>query len=463
MEAMNRDHILNILNKQRTFFRSGGTLDLDFRVTQLKRLYDKVVELEDAIKEALYKDLGKSDFESKMTEIGPVLDEIVLHGKKLKKWADRRSVSTPFSLFPAQSFIEKEPLGNVLIISPWNYPFNLAMMPLIGAISAGNTVILKPSEYAPHTSALIKRIIEDLYPPYHIAVVEGASEVSQALLEEKFDLIFFTGSSHIAKIVMEKAAKNLTPVILELGGKSPVIVDETADIKLAAKRVAFGKVLNAGQTCVAPDYVLVHKKVKVDFMREYVEALKSFFKKRNHSQLPRIINEGHFKRLVELIDEEKIMYGGEIDEAKLKIMPTVIEETDVNSPIMSQEIFGPILPVLTYEDLGDCERLINSGDKPLALYLFTKDEEVEKRILKNIHFGGGCINDTVVHLANSKLPFGGVGASGMGAYHGKASFDAFSHSKSILKKSNFFDLNVRYHPYTKMKEKLLNIIYDKKY
>jgi aldehyde dehydrogenase (NAD+) len=388
-----------------------------------------------------------------------VLEEISYMLKHMEGFLKAKRVRTPLAQFPSVSKIYKEPYGNVLIIAPWNYPFLLSISPLVGAIACGNCVIIKPSNHSPATSSVIKRIIEDTFDEDYITVIEGGREANQSLLDNKFDLIFFTGSKHVGKIVMEKAAQNLTPVVLELGGKSPCIIDKTADLKIAGKRVAWGKGVNAGQTCVAPDYLLVHKDVKSDFVNELKKNIEMIFgsKAEENLEFPKIINRKHFDRLNGLIETGKVIYGGKANEKTNQIGFTLMDNVGWDDPIMQEEIFGPILPIIVYEDLNEAIKLINNRPKPLALYLFTKSKEIEKKIIKEVSYGGGCINDTIIHLATSHMGFGGVGESGMGSYHGKASIDTFSHSKSVLKKSDFIDLPVRYPPYGK-KLKLLKKI-----
>lgn len=451
--------IKELINKQRKFYSSNISKDLKFRIQNLKLLKSIIIKYEKEIQEALRLDLGKSETEAYMTEIGMVLDEIKYNIKHLAKWAKKKYVSTPLSQFPARSYRIPEPRGLVLIISPWNYPFLLSIQPLIGAIAAGNCVIIKPSEYSVNTSKLLKKILTEIYSEAYVTVVLGEKEVAQELLKEKFDYIFYTGSTKIGKIVMEAAAKNLTPVTLELGGKSPCIVDEKCNVELAAKRIAYGKILNSGQTCVAPDYVFVHQNVKEQFLNCLIKYLKNFLGENalNNSDYPKIINEMQFNRIISLIDKEHVIYGGGYNRNILKIEPTILTIKDMTSKVMQEEIFGPILPIIGYNNLDYIINYININPKPLALYLFTNNKKIEKRILKEVSYGGGCINDTIIHLANKRLGFGGVGNSGIGEYHGKFSFDTFSHYKSIIKKSNYIDLPVRYHPYSKMKEKLIRI------
>lgn len=451
--------IKELINKQRKFYSSNISKDLKFRIQNLKLLKSIIIKYEKEIQEALRLDLGKSETEAYMTEIGMVLDEIKYNIKHLAKWAKKKYVSTPLSQFPARSYRIPEPRGLVLIISPWNYPFLLSIQPLIGAIAAGNCVIIKPSEYSVNTSKLLKKILTEIYSEAYVTVVLGEKEVAQELLKEKFDYIFYTGSTKIGKIVMEAAAKNLTPVTLELGGKSPCIVDEKCNVELAAKRIAYGKILNSGQTCVAPDYVFVHQNVKEQFLNCLIKYLKNFLGENalNNSDYPKIINEMQFNRIISLIDKEHVIYGGGYNRNILKIEPTILTIKDMTSKVMQEEIFGPILPIIGYNNLDYIINYININPKPLALYLFTNNKKIEKRILKEVSYGGGCINDTIIHLANKRLGFGGVGNSGIGEYHGKFSFDTFSHYKSIIKKSNHIDLPVRYHPYSKMKEKLIRM------
>ena len=441
--------IKEILDNQKKFYKTGKTKDLSYRIENLKLLYNTIEKHESDILQALKSDLNKADFEGYATEIGMVLEEISYMLKNMSKLLRPKRVRTPIAQFPSISKVYKEPYGNVLIIAPWNYPFLLSISPLVGSMACGNCTIIKPSNHAPATSSVIKKIIEENFDSGYIAVVEGGREENESLLDNKFDLIFFTGSKHVGKIVMEKAAKNLTPVVLELGGKSPCIIDKTADIKMAAKRVAWGKGVNAGQTCVAPDYLLVHKDVKLDFINEIKKNFEILFgsKPEENPEFPKIINEKHFQRLNELIETGEIIYGGKANIKTKQIGLTLMDNVTIEDPIMGEEIFGPILPIIVYEDLNDAVDLINSRPKPLALYLFSKSKEVERQVINGVSYGGGCINDTIVHLATSYMGFGGVGESGMGSYHGKASIDTFSHSKSVLKKSNFIDIPVRYPPY----------------
>lgn len=441
--------VKGILEGQKEYFYSGNTLDISNRKSALIKLKNEIKKNESNIFEALKEDLNKSEFESFATEIAMVYEEIKDAIKNIDKWSKRKKVKTPISQFKATSYIYKEPYGNVLIIAPWNYPFQLVMSPLIGAISAGNTVVIKPSELAPATAKVIEKIISNIFKKEYIAVVQGGVEVNKALLDEKFDYIFFTGSIAVGKIVMEAATKHLTPVTLELGGKSPCIVDKSDKIDIFAKRIVWGKLLNSGQTCVAPDYFLIHKDVKEEFLKSVEKYIKEFYGDNpiDSEDYVKIINQRHFQRILSLIDKDNILLGGNYDEAKLKIEPTVVEVKSLDEQIMSEEIFGPIMPIITYSKYEEVIKTIRNFEKPLALYLFTENKVLEKNILENINFGGGCINDTIVHLATTELPFGGVGMSGMGSYHGKRSFDTFTHEKSILKRSNWIDIPLRYPPY----------------
>ncbi len=454
-------NIEKLVERQRAYFLEGRTLDVEMRIDFLKKLRCAIKRHEEDLANALYSDLRKSNLESYMSETGMVLDEVGYVLKNIRKWTKTKGVKTPLAQFLAKSFVVPEPYGVVLIMAPWNYPVQLCLEPLIGAIAAGNTAIIKPSAYAPKVSSCIANLVKEVFEPQYVAVVEGGREQNTKLLEQKFDYIFFTGSSTVGRIVMEKASKNLTPVSLELGGKSPVIVDHTADLKLAAKRLAFGKYLNAGQTCVAPDYLLIENCVKESFLQEFKKAIEEFFPNRDFKDSPVIVNEKHFKRLMGLIDGTisqgaQIFLGGSGEMGTRFIEPTVLTGVTFDSPIMQEEIFGPILPVIAFSSSIDkvLENLRHLP-KPLALYLFSNDKELQKKVLSSVSFGGGCINDTIIHLATPYMGFGGVGESGMGSYHGKKSFDTFTHYKSVVKKSNLLDLPMRYHPYSESK---LNII-----
>lgn len=447
MEVSLIDYIENTLEKQKAFLKSGKTKDIHFRLKNLIKLKEIIKDNEEYIMKALKKDLGKSNFETYSTEIGIILNEISFTIKNLKKWVRPKKVKTPITNFKARSYIYPEPYGNTLIISPWNYPFQLSIAPLIGSISAGNTAIIKPSSTSINTSKAIENIINKNFDIGYIHVVTG--QRGKKLLDKKFDYIFYTGSVPVGKLVMEKASKHLTPVTLELGGKSPCIVDVEGDLKLFAKRIVWGKFLNSGQTCVAPDYLLVHKSIKDKFINYMINYIEEFYgiNPENNKEYIRIINEKQFDRILKLFDNDKVIYGGHYNKNSLYISPTLIDDVSWNNPIMSEEIFGPILPILEYEKLDEIVDMINSRPKPLALYFFSNNQKKAEKIINKISFGGGCINDTIMHLSSPYLPFGGVGTSGTGNYHGKKSFDTFTHYKSILKKNNIIDPNFRYPPY----------------
>ncbi len=450
---MKKINISELVKAQRDFFDGGHTLSLDFRIFSLEILYREIKERETEIFEALRADLGKSDFESFMCEIGMTLSEITYMLKNLKKFARPTRVKTPLSQFPSRSYTLPTPYGNTLIMSPWNYPFLLTLSPLVNAIAAGNTAIIKPSAYSPRTSELIADIIEKCYPSEYVAVVTGGRRENEGLLSEKFDFIFFTGSQAVGKEVLRHSAENLTPAVLELGGKSPCIVDKSADIQLSAKRIVFGKYLNCGQTCVAPDYILCDSTVKDSLISAIKSEIALQFGEDalSNPDYGRIVNEKHFDRLLSLIDEEKLIYGGKSDRDTLKIEPTVMDNVTEDDAVMGEEIFGPILPILTYSEFSDVFEFLREKQKPLALYLFTEDKKHIKAVTHRVRYGGGCINDVIIHLATSEMGFGGVGESGMGAYHGRCGFEAFSHRKSILNKSTRIDLKVRYQPYNRKK------------
>ena len=440
-----------ILKKQKSFFESGATIPVKFRIEMLKKLYQTVKKYEKEITEALTKDLGKSKFEGFMCEAGFVLTEISYMIKHTKKFAKRKRVRTPLAQFASSSYKKATPYGNVLIMSPWNYPFLLTIDPLATAIAAGNTVILKPSAYSPATSKIIEKIIKECYLEEYVAVVTGGRKENAELLHKKFDFIFFTGSQNVGKEVLRCAAENLTPAVLELGGKSPCIVDSTAKIKLAAKRIVFGKYLNCGQTCVAPDFVLCEKSVKDDFVTEIAKQIELQYGKEplKNPDYGKIVNEKHFERLLGLIDENKTIIGGNANKDTLQIAPTVMDNVTFDDAVMQEEIFGPIMPIITFEKFDDIFGILKDKQKPLALYLFSQDKKHKKKVTEQLRYGGGCINDTIIHLATSEMGFGGVGESGMGDYHGKAGFDAFSHTKSIVDKKTWIDLPMRYQPYNK--------------
>ena len=445
-----------IVQKQREFFKNQQTITYEFRYDALSKLRKSILTYETELSEALFKDLGKNKAESFFAEIGQVLKEISYIQKRLKKLMKNKKVKSSFIDFPSKSFISPHPYGVTLIISPWNYPVMLSLGPLVGAIAAGNTVIIKPSEFSINTSIVLEYMLSSTFDDSFIKVVNGAIEETQDLLNQKLDYIFFTGSSNVGKIVMEKASKHLTPLSLELGGKSPVIVDEFANVKVAARRIAFGKLLNSGQTCIAPDHVYVHASVKKEFIKCLKISIEEFYGDNpiNSKDYGKIINEKHYNRLSNLLDGEKIAYGGQRDNNLQKIAPTILDDVTHNSKVMQEEIFGPILPLITYNELDEVTTKINNNPTPLALYLFTESKTVVNKILSECKFGGGCINDTIMHVSSDYLPFGGMGESGMGSYHGKASFDTFTHYRSVLHKSTRLDLKVRYAPFTESKEKL---------
>ncbi len=438
--------INELVEHQRTFYYTESTKPYSFRKEQLNTLKNMIEENEQSIIHVLYRDLHKSEFESYTTEIGFLYSEITSAIKNLKEWMKPQKVKTPLTHAGSKSYLYQEPYGVTLIIAPWNYPFQLALAPVIGALAAGNTVVLKPSELTPETSSLLKEMINKWFDPAVLAVVEGDAEVSQKLLEKRFDLIFFTGSVPVGKIVMEKASQHLTPVILELGGKSPTIVDEDANLDLAAKRIAWGKFTNAGQTCIAPDYVYVHRSVKPELLSKLKQAIKDLYGEDPlyNEEYSHIVNKRHFDRLCEYLNDGDLIAGGERDEDINSIEPTILDHITWDDGVMQDEIFGPILPVLTFDDIGEVVGEVRNHEKPLALYYFSENEQKQEDILSKLSFGGGCINDTLFHVANPHLPFGGVGQSGVGSYHGKASFDAFTHSKGIVKQTTKFDLSIRY-------------------
>lgn len=437
---------MNIFNKQKDYYQSGQTKPLKHRIEALTYLKSTIKSHEKDILAALYNDLHKSEFEAYMTEIGILYSEIDYTIKHLQKWMTPKKVKTALTHIGTKGHIHHDPYGVTLIIAPWNYPFQLAMAPLIGAIAGGNTAIIKPSELTPNTSTVIDKIISQAFIPEFITVKQGGIDVSQQLLETPFDYIFFTGSVNVGKIVMEKASKHLTPHTLELGGKSPAIVHDDASLKLAAKRIAWGKFINAGQTCVAPDYVYVHKDVKDTFLTYLTEAIEALYSDDalTHPDYTHIVSDKHFDRLSEFLNDGTRFYGGETDKTTRTIAPTILTDVTWDMPVMKEEIFGPILPILTYDQLDFIIHAITKQPKPLALYLFTETDYTREKIIRDIPFGGGCINDTIYHLATPYLPFGGVGQSGTGQYHGKYSFDTFTHQKSILKQSTMFDIKLRY-------------------
>ncbi len=451
--------ITDLFEAQKDFFLSHETRDLRFRREALKRLREAILEWEPRLADALKADLGKGATEAYMSEIGMVLAGLSDTLSHLRRWSRPKRVAAPLAQFPSSCEVIPEPYGVALIVSPWNYPVLLGLDPLVAAIAAGNCAILKPSELAPATSAVLAKMIEATFPQEFVAVVEGGVDESNELLALPFDTIFFTGSPAVGRIVMSAAARNLTPVTLELGGKSPCIIDETADIKLAARRIAFGKILNAGQTCVAPDYVLIEKSRKDEFIAAYERAVYHMLGENplSNAELPRIVNQRHFVRIMGLMRGATAAVGGQGDAETLRIAPTLLTDITPDSPCMQEEIFGPVLPVLTYTKLAEAEAFVLSRPKPLACYIFSKNRRHIARLKNNLSFGGGCVNDTIVHLAVAGMPFGGVGNSGMGAYHGHAGFRAFSHDKSVLRKANWLDLPFRYQPYGKFKDWVLRL------
>lgn len=457
---MTAQEIAFILEEQRKFFLSGETLPIKFRKQMLKKLYASVVFHKEEILSALTSDLGKSDFEGFMCEVGLSLTEISYMIKNVKKFAKEKTVITPLAQFASRSYKKPCPYGNTLIMSPWNYPFLLSIEPLANAIAAGNTAILKPSAYSPATSKIIEKILSECFEKKFVAVVTGGRQENAALLEQKFDFVFFTGSQAVGKEVLRHTAENLTPAILELGGKSPCIIDSSAKIRLAAKRVVFGKYLNCGQTCVAPDYILCHNDIKDEFVKEVKIQIEKQYGKNplENSDYGKIINQKHFERVSSLINAEKIVHGGKTNPQTQQIEPTVLDNVTWDDAVMQEEIFGPIMPILTYENLDQVIADLQKKQKPLALYFFSQNKKNIKAVTEKVSYGGGCINDTIIHLATSEMGFGGVGESGMGSYHGKTGFDAFSHTKSIVDKKTWMDLPMRYQPYDrKINGKLLKM------
>ena len=444
------EKIHGIRQAQNEFFRSGATLDVQFRRKMLERFAEALDKWEDRLCDALWTDLHKSYEEAYLTEISIVKAEVRTHLRKVKQWSRKRRVTTPLKLFPSQSYVVKEPLGNALIIAPWNYPMQLLLNPLVGAISAGCTAVLKPSPYVPTVSGVIAEMIRETFDEAYVAVVQGNRDVNKALLDERWDMIFFTGSPSLGKTVMAAAARNLTPVVLELGGKSPCIVDKSADIKVAARRIAWGKTLNSGQTCIAPDYILIHKEVKDEFVRAFADAMKELhgddLKADKH--YVRMVNDKAFERVASYIDEAKVLYGGNRDASERYIEPTLLDNPPLDSPVMTEEIFGPVFPMITIEGefVDAVVDFVTSREKPLALYYFGRECDGWE-VVRRTSSGGGCINDVIMHIANEHVAFGGVGNSGMGRYHGRDSFEAFSHTRSMIATATWIDLPFRYMPY----------------
>ncbi len=455
-------YIKTMISDMKTYFYQGETKDINFRIEQLRKLNKMIVAKESAIINALNKDLGRHPYESYTAEIGTVLTSIRYHIKNMKQFTRIKKVKTPIHQLGAKSYIQPEPYGVVLVIGPYNYPFNLLIEPLIGAISAGNCIVLKPSEQTPHITKCIYEMFSETFDKNYIRIIEGEKDVTSALIHAPFDYIFFTGSVNVGRIVMAAASKNLVPVTLELGGKSPCIIDQKANIKVAAKRIAWGKFFNAGQTCIAPDYALVHESVKASFIDALKQTIIEFYgtEMMKSKDFARIVNDRHTKRLATIIDQDKhkIILGGQYDITEHFIAPTLMDDVTWDDASMEDELFGPILPIMTYHNLDEAIHNINQRPKPLALYIFTEDKEVQKKVIRSTSSGGSCINDTISHFATHHMPFGGVGQSGMGAYHGFDSFKTFTHYKSILNKSTKFKLNFLFPPYDEKKLKSAKIV-----
>lgn len=456
---MTEQEIKDILQQQNHFFSNGKTIPAEFRLKQLESLKEAMIRHEADLAAALKEDLGKSRMESYMCEIGLTLSELTWMQKHLRSLMRSKRVSTPAAQFAAKSFRSPSPYGTVLIMSPWNYPVLLTLDPLIDAIAAGNTAVVKPSAYAPCTFDVMKTMIEECFPAHYVAVVDGGRAENQALLQQRFDMIFFTGGKTVGREVLRHAAEYLTPVTLELGGKSPCIVDSTAKIRLAAKRIVFGKYLNCGQTCVAPDYILCDKRIRDELITAILAEIEKQFGKEplKNPNYGKIINEKHFERILGLINGEKLVYGGQSEPESLRIAPTVLNNITWDDAVMGEEIFGPLLPILTFDTLNEALDTVESHPHPLALYFFSEDKAAQKKVLDTCRFGGGCINDTIIHLATSDMPFGGVGESGMGSYHGRVGFETFSHYRSIVDKKTWMDLPIRYQKYTGLKEKMMRM------
>lgn len=455
---MTEQEIKNLVTQQRKYFHTGATLPVEERIKALRKLQLCIRQHEQDINIALKADLGKSNFETYMCETGIVLEEISYMLKHIRSFAREHRVPTPLAQFHSRSFKKPSPRGVVLIMSPWNYPFQLTIAPLVDALAAGNTAIVKPSAYSPHTSEFIYKMLRQCFDESYVAVVTGGRAENTCLLKEHFDYIFFTGSQAVGKEVMRQAAEHLTPVTLELGGKSPCIVEESANLKLAAKRIVFGKYLNCGQTCVAPDYIYCQRNIKERLIKEIQRQIRKQYGKQplHNPDYGKIINAKHFERILGLIDPKKVIAGGGSDRHSLRIEPTVMDNVTFADPVMQEEIFGPVMPILTFDHLDEAIRNINSKAHPLALYIFTNKQAAARKVLTRCGFGGGCINDTIIHLATTEMGFGGFGESGMGSYHGKTGFDTFSHYKSIVDKKTWLDLPMRYQPYKKRNEKLIH-------
>ncbi len=447
--------IQELVLKQREYFATGVTHSVDFRLAMLKKLYSTIQKYEKDITDALKADLGKSQFEGYMCEVGLTLTEISYMIKHAPRFSKKTYVKTNLEQFPARSYTQAVPLGNVLIMSPWNYPFLLTMEPLVDALAAGNTAIVKPSAYSPATSAVVEKILGECFASEYVAVVTGGRKENAALLEQKFDFIFFTGSQNVGKEVLRRAAEYLTPAVLELGGKSPCIVEESADIKVAARRIVFGKYLNCGQTCVAPDFVLCQSSVKEAFVKAVCEEIKLQFGEDplQNPDYGKIVNSKHFERVSGLIDPAKVVWGGKMEPEALRIAPTVMDRVTFEDAVMQEEIFGPIMPIISFDRVEELYELLGKREKPLAFYIFSENQRIIDELTTRLPFGGGCVNDAVIHLATSEMPFGGVGESGMGGYHGRVGFETFSHRKSMVHKKTWLDLPMRYQPYTNEKYK----------
>ncbi len=454
------DNIPQIMELQKAFFEAGGTKDISSRIQKLKALEKLIQKREKDISEALYKDFQKPEFETVVTETSFILSELKYIIKNLKNWAKPKKVKSSLLNFPSRDFIFSEPFGACLILAPWNYPFQLKVSPAIGAIAAGNTAVLKPSEYSPYTSQIVEDIFTEVFPPEWVSVVQGDASASQKLLEQKWDYVFFTGSVPVGRIVAKAIAPNLTPATLELGGKSPCIIHSSAKIRLAAKRIVWGKFINAGQTCIAPDYLLIDNSVKAEFVEAVKKEIRAAFGEHPKASpdFARIVNQKNFNRLKDLLKDQNFLIGGATDEDSLYISPTLLDEPSLDSQVMQDEIFGPILPVISYSSEMEITKIINRFPKPLSLYVFSEEKRFSENIIRSHSFGGGAVNDVIVHIANKNMPFGGVGNSGYGAYHGKFSFDTFSHKKSISKRATWLDIPLRYAPYDnklKLAKKLL--------
>ena len=458
--SINKLDILKIYNSHDKYVKSHIRLSVSERIKYLTDLKKSIQTHEKEIYSALKTDINKPKFESYATEIGFLLNEISLFIKNLEKWAKPEIIPSSIINFPSNDYIYKEPYGKVLIISPWNYPFQLSLLPAMSAFASGNNVILKPSEHTPSTSNLVRSIVSEIFPENIFSVIEGDAGVATELLKLKWDYIFFTGSVKIGKIVAKAAAVNLTPTTLELGGKSPAIIDDTVNLKLVSKRIVWGKFLNSGQTCVAPDYVIVYDSVKDSLIKELINSILEAFGEfsENLDSYTSIVNESNFKRLIKLISENKVLFGGQYNKQTRFIYPTLVDNPKAEDDIMVDEIFGPILPILNYSKQEDIDEIINKNPTPLALYVFTNDKQFEEKIINRYKFGGGAVNDTIVHLANPKLPFGGIGNSGYGSYHGKYSFELFTHNKSIVKRGMWYDNKLRYAPYKKKYSLMKKII-----